>query len=256
MKIFCIGDIVASYGRGMVQGYLDELVYQKEIDFVIANAENASHGNGMNRRAYDELCSYGIDAFTMGNHTWGTKEIAAILEKENNVIRPANFDTACPGKGSSLISKNGKSIGIINIIGQTFLPPCDSPFRAVDREIEKLNTTVTFVDFHAEATSEKIAMGWYLDGRASAVFGTHTHVQTADEQILPKGTGYISDLGMTGSLNSILGRDKTAVLNKFVTGMPQKFDLGVGMNCLCGCVFEIDEQNGKTINIERVMIKE
>lgn len=256
MKIFCIGDIVASYGRGMIQGYLDELVYKKEIDFVVANAENASHGNGMNRKAYEELSGYGIDAFTMGNHTWGTKEIMAILEKEKNIIRPANFDMECPGRGSAVISKNGKSIGIVNIIGQTFLPPCDSPFRAVDREIKKLGTTITLVDFHAEATSEKIAMGWYLDGRVSAVYGTHTHVQTADEEILPKGTGYISDLGMTGAANSILGRDKGAVLRRFVTGMPQKFDLGMGMNRLCGCIFDIDDQSGKTVGIERVMIKE
>lgn len=256
MKIFCIGDIVGRYGRGMIRGYLDDIIYQKNIDFVVVNAENASHGNGMNRNAFEELSARNIDAFTMGNHTWGAKGIVEILEREPNVIRPANYDESCPGKGYTVIKKNGISVGVVNLIGQTFLPPCDSPFRTVDRILEELDTTVTIVDFHAEATSEKVAMGWYLDGRVSAVFGTHTHVQTADETILPKGTAYITDLGMTGSANSVLGRDKESIISKFLNGMPQKLALGVGMNRLCGCIFEIDEATGKAVGIERIMIKE
>lgn len=256
MKIFCIGDIVSTHGRDMIRGYLDELVYQKEIDFVIANGENAAHGNGMTKKVYEELCELGIDAFTMGNHTWGNRDISDILTEETNIVRPANFDKSCPGTGGIVVKKNDMSVGIINIIGQTFMNGgYDSAFRAVEQEIEKLGTTITIVDFHAEATSEKIAMGWFLDGKVSAVFGTHTHVQTADEIILPKGTGYITDLGMTGSANSVLGRDKGSVITKFVTGIPQKFELAAGMNRLCGCIFEIDE-TGKTVAVERVLIKE
>lgn len=257
MKIFCIGDIVSSQGRDMVRGYLDELIYQKQIDFVIANGENAAHGNGLTKKVYEELCELGIDGLTMGNHTWGCKDITDILSTEKNVIRPANFDRDCPGRGTMLLSKKGKTIGVINLIGQTFMGNAyDSAFRAAEDAVKQFDTSVILVDFHAEATSEKIAMGWYLDGKVSAVFGTHTHVQTADESILPKGTGYITDLGMTGSANSVLGRDKGGVINKFLTAMPQKFELAVGMNCLSGCIFDIDEQSGKTIGVERILIKE
>lgn len=259
MKIFCIGDIVSVHGRDMVRGYLDELKYQKNIDFVIANGENSTHGRGMSQNVYDELCELGIDAFTMGNHTWDCKDIANILEREKNVIRPANYDESCYGKGSTVLTaKNGKKVGLVNIMGRIFMEPTDSPFRSVEKEISfvKKQTNIILVDFHAEATSEKIAMGWFLDGKVSAVFGTHTHVQTADETILNKGTGYITDLGMTGSTNSVIGRDKGTIIDKFLNGMPQKFELGSGKNQFCGCIFDIDDKTGRTVEVERVLIKE
>lgn len=259
MKILCIGDVVSRTGRDMLFKYVEELKYKKNIDVVIANGENATHGRGMARNAYNELMLSGIDIITMGNHTWDCREISIIMRKEGNVIRPANYAESCPGKGSmTFTSKSGVKIGVINLIGRTFLEPHDSPFEAADSEIEKLKkqTDIILVDFHAEATSEKLAMCFYLDGRVSAVFGTHTHVQTADEMIFPKGTGYISDLGMTGPQLSILGRTPSGIIQRFLDGMPQKFEVEVGKGQFCGCIFDIDENSGKCTDIERLFLRE
>lgn len=260
MKILCIGDVVSRIGREMLFRYVDDLKYKKNIDVVIANGENATHGRGLARNAYYELMRSGIDIVTMGNHTWDCREeISIIMRKEQNVIRPANYADSCLGKGSILFTaKNGIKIGVINLIGRTFLEPHDSPFTAADREIKKLSeqTNIILVDFHAEATSEKLAMAFYLDGKVSAVFGTHTHVQTADEMIFPNGTGYISDLGMTGPQLSILGREPSGIIQRFLDGMPQKFELACGSGQFCGSIFDIDEESGKCTNIERLFLRD
>lgn len=259
MKIFCIGDIVSRVGRDMLFKYVEDIKYQKNIDLVVANGENATHGRGMSRSAYNELMRAGVDVITMGNHTWDCKEVIDIMRIEDNVIRPANYSPACPGAGSIIYTaKNGVNVGIINLIGRTYLPPNDSPFDAAEREIEKLkkSTNIILIDFHAEATSEKLALCYHLDGRVSAVFGTHTHVQTADEMILPNGTGIITDLGMTGPQYSILGRDLQGIINRFIDGMPQKFGIAEGAGQLCGCIFDIDEANGKCTAVERIFIRE
>lgn len=260
MKILCIGDVVSRVGREMLFKYVDELKYKKNIDVVIANGENATHGRGLARNAYNELMRSGIDIVTMGNHTWDCREeISIIMRKERNVIRPANYADSCPGKGSLIFTaENGIKIGVINLIGRTFLEPHDSPFEAALREIENLkqHTNIILVDFHAEATSEKQAMAFYLDGKVSAVFGTHTHVQTADEMIFPNGTGYISDLGMTGPQLSILGREPSGIIQRFLDGMPQKFEIAYGNGQFCGCIFDIDEESGKCTNIERLFLRD
>lgn len=259
MKILCIGDIVSRIGRDMLFKYVEDLKYKKNIDIIIANGENATHGRGMAKDAYNELIRAGVDVITMGNHTWDAKEVIDIMRNEGNVIRPANFSKDCPGEGSIIFTaKNGKKIGVINLIGRTYLEPSDSPFDAAMNEINRISksTNIIFVDFHAEATSEKLAMGFFLDGKVSAVFGTHTHVQTADDMILPNGTGYISDLGMTGPQISILGREQSGIVKRFLTGMHQKFEIASGKGQFCGCIFDIDEETGKCTDIERLFIRE
>lgn len=258
MKILAIGDVVSRIGRDMLFRYVDELKYQKGIDLVVANGENSNHGRGMTRSTYNEMTRAGVDCFTLGNHTWGAKEIEHLLEAESNVIRPLNYSGKVPGRGSMLIrTRSGARVGIINLIGRVYMDPADSPFDAAEREIKRIKeqTNIILVDFHAEATSEKEAMGYFLDGKASAVFGTHTHVQTADEQILPHGTGYITDLGMTGACHSVLGMDKRVILDRFVNGMPGRFELAAGKGQLCGCIFEIDD-DGSCIGIERIYLRE
>ena len=255
MKILCIGDIVSRIGRDMLFKYVDDMKYQKGIDLVIANGENATHGRGLARNAYDELIRAGIDVITMGNHTWDAKEVVDIMRNEGNVIRPANYNKKCPGEGSIVFTaKNGVKVGVINLIGRTYLDPADSPFDAAEREIAKLkkSTSIIIVDFHAEATSEKIAMGWHLDGYASVVFGTHTHIQTADERILPEGTGYITDVGMTGSENGVIGMKVQSVLPKFLNSLPQRFEIAEGNERLCGLDIELDEETGECKKIERI----
>lgn len=259
MKILCIGDIVSRTGRDMLFRYVEELKYQKDIDFVIANGENSNHGRGMTYSGYREMKRAGVDAFTMGNHVWGAKEVIKIMETEGDVIRPLNMQGKQPGAGSVILtSENGIKVGIINLIGQVDMMPCNSPFDAVTSEIERLHkvTPIVVVDFHAEATSEKMAMGYFLDGKASVVFGTHTHIQTADAKILGNGTGYITDLGMTGARESILGMNKNIIIDRFVSGIPQKFELANGKGQFCGCIFTVSENNGKCTDIERIYIEE
>ena len=257
MRILCIGDVVSRIGRDMLFRYVDELKYQKNIDLVLANGENSNHGRGITHPTFREMTSAGVDCFTLGNHTWGSRDVIRLM-KEQDVIRPANYSGKVPGKGSMLVrAKNGELVGVINLIGRTYMDPSDSPFDAALREIEELkkSTNIILVDFHAEATSEKEAMGYFLDGKVSAVFGTHTHVQTADEQILEGGTGYITDLGMTGASVSVLGMDKDIILDRFVNGMQWKFELAQGKGQFCGCIFDIDE-SGKCTDIERIFIRE
>ncbi len=259
MKVLCVGDVVSRTGREMLFKYVEDLKYTKDIDFVIVNGENSSHGRGMTRSAYNEMKRAGADVFTMGNHVWGVKEVVSIMDEEGDVIRPSNLQGDPPGKGSVVIeAKNGVKVGVINLMGQVNMLPCNSPFEAAEREIAKLRerTPVIFVDFHAEVTSEKMAMGYFLDGKVSAVFGTHTHIQTADAKILEGGTGYITDLGMTGPIDSVLGMNKTIIVNRFTSGTPQKFEIATGRGQFCACIFTIDEESGKCTDIERLYIEE
>lgn len=256
MKILTIGDIFGSSGRDAVFEVLEN--YPQQIDFIIANAENSTHGRGLSAPVYNELKKTKIDVFTLGNHAWGCSDVTNILRYNDNVIRPYNFEGNVPGNGYTVITaKNGVRVGVLNLIGRTFMPcTASSPFLAADKAIDSLKKKcdIIMVDFHAEATSEKIALGYYLDGKVSGVFGTHTHVQTADEKILPGGTGYITDIGMTGPATSVLGLEKQTIINRFLNGLPQKFTVANGKWQFCGAIFDIDECSGKTTAIERIYI--
>lgn len=254
MKILTIGDIFGRVGRDAVFRELETL--RSEADLVIANAENAAHGKGLTRPVFTELKNAGVDVFTTGNHVWGCPDIESIMRYNGEVLRPANLEGDVPGKGSvAVTAKNGVRVGVINLIGRTYMQnPASSPFFAADAEIEAMKgrADIIFVDFHAEATSEKMALGYYLDGRVTAVFGTHTHVQTADEKILPGGTGFITDLGMTGPSCSVLGVEKNTIVRRFLNGMPQKFTVASGKGQFCGAMFEIDDASGKILGIQRI----
>lgn len=254
MNILIIGDIFGECGLNYASLVMREIKEDNNIDLCIANAENVSGGNGMSYADYNALCEIGIDGFTMGNHTFGRKDIIKIFENETNVVRPLNYPEGTPGAGSMIIRCCGKNVGIINIMGRVNLLNIDCPFKAVEAEIEKLKDKTDFilVDFHAEATSEKIAMGYFLDGKVECMYGTHTHVQTADETILPKGTAYITDLGMTGAVHSVLGVSKDIIIERFITAMPQKFEHANGKAKLCGIILQIDESTNKCTSIKRL----
>ncbi|HQE67654.1 MAG TPA: TIGR00282 family metallophosphoesterase, partial [Bacillota bacterium] len=219
MNILFIGDVVGRPGRNYLCTNLKRLVEENNIDFVIINGENSAGGVGITRSTYDELLGMGADIITLGNHSWAKKEVLEFIEDAERLIRPANYPEGTPGKGFRIAEKAGKRIAVINLSGRVFMDCIDCPFKAADKILNELKNEadVIIVDFHAEATSEKLAMGWYLDGRVHAVLGTHTHVQTSDERILPGGTAYITDVGMTGPIDSILGVEKETVIRKFIT---------------------------------------
>jgi 2',3'-cyclic-nucleotide 2'-phosphodiesterase len=257
MRIIFIGDLVGKPGRQYLQEHLPELKRTAKADLVIANGENAAGGAGITEKVYHEIRKSGVDLITGGNHIWDQKDIFNFIDREERMLRPANYPVeTTPGRGALLINmKNGKKkVAVINLIGRIFMKAVDCPFRAADREIETLKnqTPVILVDFHAEATSEKQAMGWYLDGRVSAVIGTHSHVQTADERLLPKGTAYITDVGMVGLYDSILGVDRQEPLQMFLTQQPQRFSIGKGRTIFNAVLIEVDQQSGKAIRIERI----
>jgi metallophosphoesterase (TIGR00282 family) len=257
MNILAIGDIFGQCGVDHVSMVLRGIIQDENIDFCIANGENAS-GVGMSKRDYDTLTDAGVDFFTMGNHTFGRQDILKLFESENNIIRPANYPGKTPGNGSAVVGARGVKIGIINIMGRVNIGlSLDCPFEACDKEIERIKDKcdIIIVDFHAEATSEKRAMMFYLDGRASALFGTHTHVQTADDFVTNKGMGYITDLGMTGCEESVLGVDKDIIIKRFTQGVPQKFEYPFGRAVLSGALFDIDETNGKCKSIKRIQVR-
>lgn len=259
MRILFVGDIVGACGRGIFLSLLPEIRLQQDIDMVIVNGENAAHGKGITANISDDFFDAGVDVITMGNHVWNNKDIFEILEYNKRVIRPANLPKSNPGGGSVAVEVGGIKVGVINLLGQVYLDPCDCPFEASEREIARLKEQgcgIIIVDMHAEATSEKAALGWFLDGQVSAVLGTHTHVQTADEKILPKGTGYITDVGMTGAYNSVLGMDKSIIVERFVTKLPQKFQLAEGNAQLNGVIMDIDEADGKCKKIERLSLND
>ena len=257
VNILFIGDIVGKPGRQAVSRELHRLIDRYSIDLVIANGENASGGFGITSESAKELFSCGVDLFTSGNHIWDKKEALEYLKKEERIIRPSNYPEGAPGKGSTVfVTPGGIKVGVVNLEGRVFMDALDCPFRAADREVAALSevTKVIFVDFHAEATSEKTSLGWYLDGRVSAVVGTHTHVQTADERILTSGTAYITDVGMTGAFDSVIGVRKDEPIYRFLTQMPAKFEVAKKDLRLNGVVVTIDESSGNALAIERVNI--
>ena len=255
MRILFIGDIVGRPGRDMVRHGLAAIVDHHAVDLVIANAENAAAGFGITREIGDQLLDWGVDVMTTGNHVWDKKEALDYIGTEPRLLRPANYSSVAPGNGSYLArTKDGQSVGVINVMGRIFMPPLDDPFAVVLTEIAALRerARVIFVDFHAEATSEKVAMGWHLDGRVTAVVGTHTHVQTADERILPKGTAYLTDVGMTGPHDSVIGVQTEAALGKFLNGMPARFDTATGNPRLNAVIIDADAETGRALDIERL----
>jgi len=256
MWILFIGDIVGKPGREAVKEFLPGLKQKYSLDLVIANGENAAGGRGITKEVANELFDYGIDFLTMGNHVWDNKDILKFINDERRIIRPANYPKGVPGKGHAIVINNGLKVGVINLSGRVFLAPLENPFTMVINLINELalETPIIIVDFHAEATSEKIAMGWMLDGKVSAVICTHTHIQTADARILEKGTAYITDVGMTGPRDSVLGIKKEIVINNFLTQMPVKFEVASGVKQLNGVVLEIDETSGKAMQIIPIQI--
>jgi len=258
MKVLFIGDIVGSPGRRAIQELLPPIKKKYKIDFAIANAENAAGGSGITPPIAEELFGYGLDVLTAGDHIWKKKEILDVIEADNRILRPANYPDSTPGSGFSVLkSESGQRIGVINLVGRVFMDSVDCPFRTAEKIIDEISdqTPIIIVDLHAEATSEKIAMGRFLDGRVSAVIGTHTHVQTADEQILPKGTAYLTDVGMTGPFESIIGRKIEQILTRFVTQMPQRFEMATDDVRLQAAVIEVDAKTGKAKSIERITEK-
>jgi metallophosphoesterase (TIGR00282 family) len=255
IKILFVGDIIGKPGRQSISRELHRLEDRYNVDIVIANGENAAGGFGLTVDVAKELFNQGIHLLTGGNHIWDKKEQVSLILADPRIIRPANYPGGAPGKGSAILTTpGGVKVGILNLEGRVFMKNLECPFRVADMEIErlKLETQIIFVDFHAEATSEKSAMGWYLDGRVSAVIGTHTHVQTADERILTQGTAFMTDAGMTGSFDSIIGMNKEETIRKFLTQLPAKFEVAKKDIRLNGVVIEVDEQSGKAVSIERI----
>jgi hypothetical protein len=256
MKILFIGDIVGKPGRRAIQELLPDIVEERRIDFVIANCENAAAGFGVTADIVEELFSARIDVLTSGNHIWDKKEVMNFLEDEKALLRPANYPAGAPGWGSVVLpAPDGSTVGVINLAGRVFMNPLDCPFRTAEREIEllKKRTRVIIVDIHAEATSEKIALGWHLAGRVTAVLGTHTHVQTADERILPGGTAYITDVGMTGPFDSVIGIRKDAIMERFLLQIPNRFEVAKGDVRLQAVLVDVDAA-GSAVAIERLSV--
>jgi len=257
LNILFIADMVGRPGRWAVSQLLPDLKKTHQIDFTIANVENAAGGFGLTREIAKKIHTYGVDCLTSGNHIWDRKDIYPYLEEDPRILRPANYPPGAPGRGAAVFdAHNGHKVGILNLQGRIYIKEIDCPFRVAEREIEILReeTGIVIVDVHAEATSEKIALGWYLDGRVSAVLGSHTHVQTADEAVLPRGTAYITDAGMTGSHDSVIGFNKDDALARFLLQIPRRFTLGESDIKFCGVLVKIDPQTGRATGIERIKI--
>lgn len=255
MRIVFLGDVVGKPGRRGVVQFLATLRQHEEIDFVIANCENAAGGVGVDPGSARELIAAGVDVLTSGNHVWAKREILDYVADSDVLLRPANFAPTTPGWGYTIkTTKRGESVAVINVIGRVFMNTYDCPFRVIDGVLETIATraTVVFVDVHAEATSEKNALGWYLDGRVSAVIGSHTHVQTADERILPQGTAYLTDAGMCGPRDSVIGVKREQVIRRFLTQMPGRFEVADGPVLVQGAIVDIDEHTGRARSIRRV----
>jgi len=253
-----IGDVVGSPGREALKRCVSLLREQHQIHACIANGENAAGGFGLTAQTAEEMFAGGIDFITGGNHIFDKRDFGEYLESSNRVIRPANYPPAAPGRGAGTFTADGVTVGVLNLMGRTFMPPTDDPFRCADAMVSDLRrrTPVIVVDLHAEATSEKVAMGRYLDGRVSCVVGTHTHVQTADEQIFPGGTAYISDLGMTGPMDGVIGMEQGAVLDRFLTGLSERFNVQKsGMKQFNAAVVSIDRGTGKATEIKRIFLR-
>lgn len=259
MKILMIGDVFAKPGRLLLKKHLPALIEKHHLEFVVANAENASHGVGVTPDIARDLFEIGIDVLTSGNHIWDKKDIIEFIKQENRLLRPANYPVTAPGKGHIIISgRNGSRVGVINLQGRIFMGPSDDPFRIGMEIVESMRkeTQLILVDMHGEASSEKQAMGWFLDGKVTAVCGTHTHVPTADQRLLPGGTAYVTDIGMTGPYDSIIGMDKDSILRKFQDQMPTRFEPASENPILQAILINADPQTGKAYSIERVTIRE
>jgi hypothetical protein len=256
-RLLFIGDLVGKPGRELVRRGLAPLVAHHAVDLVIANVENAAAGFGITPDLADDLLAAGVNVMTGGNHTWDKKEILPYFAEQPRLLRPANLPAGAPGRGRFVArAKNGVTVGVINIMGRVFMTAIDDPFRVVLDEIAavRADARLTFVDFHAEATSEKVAMGWHLDGRATAVVGTHTHVQTADERVLPQGTAFITDVGMTGAHDSVIGVERSIVIQRFLTGLPQRFDTATENPRLNAVLVTADETTGRATSIARISL--
>jgi metallophosphoesterase (TIGR00282 family) len=253
MKILFFGDIIGRVGREGLLRVLPSIREKHQPDFIIANAENAAHGKGLTPRIAEDLWGAGIDVLTMGNHTLDKKDIASILD-DPRLLRPANYADML-GQGSGIYTaRSGKKVGVLQVMGRVYMPLTDCPFKTADKELEKLRreTSIIFVDSHAEITSEKSALGWYMDGRVSAVVGTHTHIQTADERILPGGTAFLTDAGACGPLNSVIGMEVKAALKRFLTGTFTPMVVAEGDALVCGCIIDVDDATGKAQSISRI----
>ena len=258
MKVLLVGDIVGRPGRNAFIQIATRLKNEGQIDLVIANAENAASGRGPAPDIAEALLNAAADVVTLGDHAWDSREMVAGIDMEARIIRPANFPKSAPGKGYVRVETPEGTVTVLQLIGRVFMQPgYDCPFQTADRLLkgELANDRVIFVDMHGEASSERMAMGRHLDGRVSAVFGTHTHCQTSDERIFPNGTAYITDLGMTGPADSVLGREVEPVITKFLTGVPQKFDVAKGDPTLEGAIVEVDMKTGRAASIERLRIR-
>lgn len=254
MKVLAVGDLIGNAGINELKRQLKRIKEKEKIDFIIVNGENSAEGMGITEKNFNDILSQNIDVITMGNHTWGKKDIFKFIDHPK-LIRPANYPKGVVGKGYGIYKCGNKKIAVINLIGRVDINVLsDNPFIEVKNIIEKIEKEVDIivVDFHAEATAEKIAMGNYLDGKATLVYGTHTHVQTADERILPKGTGYITDIGMTGPKNGVIGMDKDAALKRFVTSLPERYKIATGETMFNSVLFEIDDNTNKVKNITRI----
>jgi len=257
MRILFIGDIVGKAGRQAIDGVLQKVIADHKIEFTIANGENAAGGMGITPAIAIEMLDQGVDVLTSGNHIWAKKEIFPFLGEELRILRPANYPPNVPGRGGGVFhTRDGQKVGVLNLEGRVFMKHLDCPFRVGEKEIELLRkeTNIILVDFHAEATSEKMAMGWFLNGKVSAVLGTHTHVQTSDEKILDEGTAYITDVGMTGPLASVIGIRKEVALERLLTQIPWKFDVATEEIELQGVVIEVDPKTGKSQSIQRIKV--
>ena len=257
MKVLFIGDIFGEPGRRALARAVPRLVGQRQIDIVIGNGENSAGGFGITPELAEELFDLGLAVITTGNHAWDKREILDYFPREPRLLRPANYPDGVPGHGSVVVeSAGGEKLGVLQLMGRAYMPTLDCPFQVAKKELAALKkrTAAVIVDMHAEATSEKMAMGHYLDGEVVAVVGTHTHVQTADEQILPKGTAYLTDIGMTGPLHSVIGVKKELAIEKFLTGMPRRFEVASGPSVFCAVLLELDARLGKALSIERIRI--
>jgi 2',3'-cyclic-nucleotide 2'-phosphodiesterase len=255
MRVLFIADIVGQPGRRAVQHFIPQLRKREDLDIVIANGENSAGGSGITKRTADEIFAAGADVITSGDHLWDQKEVTELLENERRFVRPLNYPPGTPGQGSVLVQKPGlPPLAVINLQGRTFMQPLENPFLAIEAEVSRLrqSTRLIFIDFHAEATSEKIALARMLDGRVSALVGTHTHVQTADEQIFPGGTAFLCDGGFTGPHESVIGREIEPIIARFITNMPQRFEVAKGRVLMQGALVDIDNLSGRAISIRRV----
>jgi 2',3'-cyclic-nucleotide 2'-phosphodiesterase len=263
VRILFIGDIFGRPGRNIVREKLKELVREQRIDLVLANGENAAAGFGITPSLAEDLFDLGVDVLTTGNHVWDKREIVDYFQSVDGdahgparrVLRPANYASDLPGRGVYEGRKNDVPYAVINLQGRIFMAANDDPFRTADRLLDQIKAKIIFVDVHAEATSEKIALGWYLDGRVTAVVGTHTHVPTADERVLPGGTAYITDVGMTGPYDSVIGVKKELVIEKFLSGMPARFEAANGDVRLCAVLVDCDDQTGRATRMEQIILR-